>query len=60
LARAAYVYNVQTMPPRTEYSIAAKVFCTQAAYDVASAAVQLHGGCRVSKAYLVEKLFRAA
>ncbi len=60
LSRAAYVYNAQTMPPRTEYSIAAKVFCTQAAYEVASAAVQLHGGYGLSKDYLVEKLFRDA
>jgi len=60
LSRAAFVYNAQTLPPRTEYSIAAKVFCTQAAYEVASTAVQLHGGYGLSKEYLVEKLFRDA
>jgi len=60
LSRAAYVYNAQTMPPATEYSIAAKVFCTQAAYEVACAAVQVHGGYGLSKEYLVEKLFRDA
>jgi alkylation response protein AidB-like acyl-CoA dehydrogenase len=60
LSRAAFFYNSQTLPPRTEYSIAAKIFCTQAAYDVASAAVQLHGGYGLSKEYLVEKIFRDA
>jgi alkylation response protein AidB-like acyl-CoA dehydrogenase len=60
LSRAAFVYNAQTMPPRTEYSIAAKVYCTQAAYEVASAALQLHGGYGLSKDYLIEKLFRDA
>jgi alkylation response protein AidB-like acyl-CoA dehydrogenase len=60
LSRAAFLYNTQTLPPRTEYSIAAKIFCTQAAYEVASAAVQLHGGYGLSKEYVIEKLFRDA
>ena len=60
LSRAAFLYNSQTLPPRTEYSIAAKTFCTQAAYDVASAAVQLHGGYGLSKEYVIEKIFRDA
>ncbi|MFQ5665553.1 MAG: acyl-CoA dehydrogenase family protein [Candidatus Binatia bacterium] len=60
LSRAAFVYNAQTMPPATEYSIAAKVFCTEAAFHVASAAVQIHGGYGLSKEYVVEKLFRDA
>jgi alkylation response protein AidB-like acyl-CoA dehydrogenase len=60
LSRAAFVYNSQTMPPATEYSIAAKVFCTQAAFEVTSAALQLHGGYGLSKECLVEKLFRDA
>jgi alkylation response protein AidB-like acyl-CoA dehydrogenase len=60
LSRAAFVYNAQTLPPRTEYSIAAKIFCTQTAYEVASTAVQLHGGYGLSKEYVIEKLFRDA
>jgi alkylation response protein AidB-like acyl-CoA dehydrogenase len=60
LSRAAFVYNSQTLPPATEYSIAAKVFCTQAAFDVSSTALQIHGGYGLSKEYVVEKLFRDA
>ena len=58
LSRSAMVYNSQTSPPATEYSIASKVFCTQAAFEVASDAVQLHGGYGLVKGTLVEKLFR--
>jgi alkylation response protein AidB-like acyl-CoA dehydrogenase len=60
LARAAYCYNSVTMPPRTEYSIAAKVFCTQASFDVATMALQVHGGYGLSKEYVIEKIFRDA
>ena len=60
LSRAAYCYNAVTIPPATEYSIAAKVFCTQASFEVASTALQIHGGYGLSKEYLVEKLFRDA
>lgn len=60
LSRAAFIYNARTLPPATECSIAAKVFCTEAAASVASDAVQLHGGYGLSKDYLVEKLFRDA
>lgn len=38
----------------------AKVYCTQAAFEVASEAVQLHGGIGLVKGMLVEKLFRDA
>ncbi|MEE8386067.1 MAG: acyl-CoA dehydrogenase family protein, partial [Dehalococcoidia bacterium] len=44
----------------THYSIAAKVYCTQAAFEVASDALQLHGGYGLTKDMLVEKLFRDA
>jgi alkylation response protein AidB-like acyl-CoA dehydrogenase len=44
LSRAAMVYNVSTSPPSTQHSIAAKVFCTQVAFHVASEAVQVFGG----------------
>jgi alkylation response protein AidB-like acyl-CoA dehydrogenase len=43
-----------------QYSIAAKVFCTQMAFEVASDAVQLFGGMGLCKELLVEKLFRDA
>ncbi len=60
LSRAAYCYNAVTQPPAVEYSIAAKVFCTQASLDVASMALQIHGGYGLSKDYVIEKLFRDA
>jgi len=60
LSRAAFVYNGNTFPPAVQYSIAAKVFCTQTAFEVASDAVQLFGGMGLCKELLVEKLFRDA
>jgi alkylation response protein AidB-like acyl-CoA dehydrogenase len=44
LSRGAFIYNSTTVPPAPEYSIAAKIFATQAAFTVASDALQLHGG----------------
>jgi alkylation response protein AidB-like acyl-CoA dehydrogenase len=43
-----------------EYSIASKTFCTQAAFEVASDALQLLGGNGLSKEYPIEKIFRDA
>ncbi|MGB6837661.1 MAG: acyl-CoA dehydrogenase family protein [Dehalococcoidia bacterium] len=60
ISRAAMIYNAQTQPPATQYSIASKVFCTNAAFEVANDAVQLHGGYGLAKDFLVEKLFRDA
>jgi len=34
------------------------VFCTQASFEVASAALQVHGGIGLAKGMLVEKLLR--
>ncbi|HJQ82496.1 MAG TPA: acyl-CoA dehydrogenase family protein [Candidatus Binatia bacterium] len=59
-SRAALVRTHATVPPPTEYAIAAKTFCTEAALAVASDAVQLFGGNGLSRAYPVEKLFRDA
>jgi alkylation response protein AidB-like acyl-CoA dehydrogenase len=60
LSRSAIVYNATTLPPAPEYSVASKVFCTQAAFEVASDALQLHGGYGLAKGMLIEKLFRDA
>jgi alkylation response protein AidB-like acyl-CoA dehydrogenase len=60
LSRAAMAYNSQTVPPALQYSVASKVYCTQAAFTVASDAVQLHGGMGLAKGVLVEKLLRDA
>ena len=60
LSRAAMVYNHVTLPPATQYSIASKTFCTEAALEVASSALQLFGGNGLSREYPIEKIFRDA
>ena len=60
LSRAAMLYNTTTVPPAPQYSVAAKVFCTTAAFQVASDALQLHGGYGLAKEMVIEKLFRDA
>ena len=47
-------------PPALEHSIAAKVFCTTAALEVATLAVQLHGGNGMTREYPVEMFMRDA
>ena len=47
-------------PPPVQYSIASKTFCTNTAFEVASAAVQIFGGNGLSREYPVEKLLRDA
>jgi alkylation response protein AidB-like acyl-CoA dehydrogenase len=59
-SRAALQFNLCTQPPKTQYSIASKVFCTQAAFEVTSDAMQIFGGNGLSKEYPIEKLFRDA
>ena len=46
--------------PTLHYSIAAKVFCTQTAFDIADDAVQLFGGIGLAKGTPAEMLFRDA
>lgn len=60
LSRNAMVYNYSNTPPLVQYSIAAKVFCTQTAFEVTNDAVQIFGGSGVSREYPVEKFFRDA
>jgi alkylation response protein AidB-like acyl-CoA dehydrogenase len=59
LARRVTLHN-GTAPGLLHYSIASKVFCTQSAFDVASAALQIYGGNGLSREYPVEKLLRDA
>ncbi len=59
LARRVLVYNA-THPPQVQYSIASKVFCTNTAFEVASAALQIYGGNGLSREYPIEKLLRDA
>ena len=60
LSRAAITYNTDASVPALEYAIAAKTFCTQAAFEVASDAIQLLGGNGLSREYPIEKIFRDA
>jgi alkylation response protein AidB-like acyl-CoA dehydrogenase len=64
LSRQVYVHNMTRLqrgePAPLHHSIAAKVFCTQAAHEVATLAVQLHGGSGVTREYPVEMLLRDA
>ncbi len=63
-SRAVYVRNMTQIergePCYLEHSIAAKVFCTQAALEIATLAVQLHGGNGLTKEYPVEMFLRDA
>ena len=52
--------RLQTGLPSIHYSVAAKVYCTQTAFDVAAAAAQLHGGMGLVRGVLVEQLVRDA
>jgi alkylation response protein AidB-like acyl-CoA dehydrogenase len=58
IARAAYIYNQNTSTPAEEYSNMAKVYGTQAAFDVCNDAIQIFGANGLTKEYLIEKLFR--
>jgi alkylation response protein AidB-like acyl-CoA dehydrogenase len=60
LSRAGMEYNDRAAVPALEYAMAAKTFCTQAAFEVASDALQLFGGNGLSKEYQIEKIFRDA
>jgi alkylation response protein AidB-like acyl-CoA dehydrogenase len=67
LNRRVVLYNTLRSPffggteqPAVQYAIASKVTSTQAAYEVASEAVQVFGGNGLSREYPVEKLLRDA
>jgi alkylation response protein AidB-like acyl-CoA dehydrogenase len=60
LSRAVTVYNSTSGTPSLHHAIAAKTFCTQASFEVASDALQIFGGNGLSKEYPIEKLFRDA
>lgn len=64
ISRAALIYNnnafLSGSTPAEEYSIAAKIHGTQAAFNVTNEAIQIFGGNGLAKEYLIEKLFRDA
>jgi alkylation response protein AidB-like acyl-CoA dehydrogenase len=59
LARRVAVYNA-VGPPHVQHCIAAKVTCTNTAFEVASEALQIYGGNGLSREYPIEKLLRDA
>jgi alkylation response protein AidB-like acyl-CoA dehydrogenase len=64
LSRSVYVYNLTRLergePAALHHSTASKVFCTNAALEVATLAVQIHGGSGMTKEYPVEMFLRDA
>ncbi|MBW1641999.1 MAG: acyl-CoA/acyl-ACP dehydrogenase [Deltaproteobacteria bacterium] len=60
LSRSAMIYNYNNTPPKIEYSIASKVFCTNIALEATSEAIQIFGGNGLSREYPVEKFYRDA
>lgn len=61
LSRAALLHERGASgEPSLEHAIAAKTFCTQAAFEVADGAMQVFGGYGISQGHLSEKLFRDA
>lgn len=64
LSRDVYVYNLTELarggPGALEHSIAAKVFCTDAALEVATLATQIHGGAGMMRESPVETFLRDA
>jgi alkylation response protein AidB-like acyl-CoA dehydrogenase len=60
LARRVAVFNSTAAAPLLHYSIAAKVFCTNTAFETATAALQILGGNGLTRDYPLEKLLRDA
>ncbi len=60
LARRVVEYNMTAEMPSLSAAMAAKVHCTQAAFDIASEALQMFGGNGMTREYPLEKLFRDA
>ncbi|HYB92227.1 MAG TPA: acyl-CoA dehydrogenase family protein [Candidatus Binataceae bacterium] len=60
LSRAVAMHNGASPNASLAHAIAAKTFCTQASFEVASDALQVFGGNGLSKEYPIEKLFRDA
>lgn len=58
MAQRAFAYNYGPNGPHLVASIASKTFVTQAAYEVASDALQLFGGNGLTHEYPMEKLLR--
>jgi len=59
LSRAVSMYNKRGNPS-LHHSIASKKLCSETAFQVSSAAIQIFGGYGLSKDFAIEKIFRDA
>jgi|TARA_Y100000310_G_C20669197_1_gene809321 alkylation response protein AidB-like acyl-CoA dehydrogenase len=60
LSRRTMLYNMANPPGSLSHAVAAKALSTETAFNVASEAVQIHGGNGLSKEYVIEKIMRDA
>jgi alkylation response protein AidB-like acyl-CoA dehydrogenase len=60
LARQMYFFNAFNETNSMLHTMAGKWMSTEVAFQVASEAIQIHGGNGLSREYLIEKLFRDA
>lgn len=58
--RRMSLWNNSGQMPSAPHAVACKCFCTEAAFQVASEAIQIFGGNGLIKEYPVEKMFRDA
>ena len=60
LARRLQLYNSLSGSASMLHTMAGKWLCTEAAFKVASEAIQIFGGNGLSREYVIEKIFRDA
>ncbi len=60
LSRRTMAYNAANPPGSLVHAVSAKALSTETAFQVASEAVQIHGGNGLSKEYVIEKIMRDA
>lgn len=60
ISRRAMAHNYAAIPSSLPHAVAAKVYCTEAAFQNAHEAVQLFGGMGLGRESTVEMLFRDA
>ena len=60
LSRRTMAYNAANPPGSLAHAVSAKALSTETAFNVASEAVQVHGGNGLSKEYVIEKIMRDA
>ncbi len=60
LSRRTFMYNQVNPPGSMVHAVSAKTLSTETAFDVASDALQIHGGNGLTKAYPIEKIMRDA